>query len=169
MGRIDVHHHFFPADLNKETSNQKMGWRTPVGTLPWTPDVSIKAMDTSGIDLAILSLPAMFAGSVSEENRGITRERNIYASRIVQAHPNRFGFFASLPFLDDVEGMCSLYADKKCDYQDISKGALVEIAYAMDVLKADGIALSSSYGVGAFASKTCVSHISSPALNIINF
>jgi hypothetical protein len=169
MGRIDVHHHFFPADLNKEASNQKMGWRAPVGTLPWTPDVSIKAMDTSGIDLAILSLPAIFAGSVSEENRTTTRDRNRYASRIVQAHPTRFGFFASLPFLDDVEGLCSLYADNMRDSQDISKGALAEIAYAMDVLKADGIALSSSYGVGTFTSKICVSRLSSPALNIVNF
>jgi predicted TIM-barrel fold metal-dependent hydrolase len=106
MGRIDVHHHYFPADLNKETANQKMGWRAPSGTLPWTPDISFKAMDASGIDLAILSLPAIFAGSVSDENRTTTRERNVYASQIVRAHPDRFGFFASLPFLDDVEGLC---------------------------------------------------------------
>ena len=104
MGRIDVHHHFFPVDLKKEISNQKIGWRTPAGTLPWTPEVSLKAMDASGIDFALLSLPATPAGSVSEENRTTTRERNVHASRIVRAHPDRFGFFASLPFLDDVEG-----------------------------------------------------------------
>jgi predicted TIM-barrel fold metal-dependent hydrolase len=104
MGRIDVHHHFFPVDLKKETSNRNIGWRTPAGTLPWTPEISLKAMDASGIDLALLSLPASPAGSVSEENRSTTRERNVHASRIVRAHPDRFGFFASLPFLDDVEG-----------------------------------------------------------------
>jgi len=105
MGRVDVHHHFFPANLNKELSNQHMGWRAPAGTLPWTPDISLRAMDVSGIDLAIISLPAICAGSVSQENREITRGRNVYASQIVRAHPDKFGFFASLPFLDDVEGL----------------------------------------------------------------
>lgn len=107
MASIDVHHHFFPADINKEASNKMMEWRAPAGTLPWTPDVSLKAMDASDIDIAILSLPALHAGSVSEENRATTRERNILASRIARAHPGRFGFFASLPFLDDVEGLSS--------------------------------------------------------------
>jgi 6-methylsalicylate decarboxylase len=107
MGYIDVHHHFFPADINKEASNKKVGWRAPAGTLPWTPDTSLNAMDASAIDLAVLSLPAIFAGSVSEENRSTTRERNANLSRIVRAHPDRFGFFASLPFMDDVEGLYS--------------------------------------------------------------
>lgn len=104
MRRIDVHHHFFPPDLDKHNSNQKMGWKTPPGTLPWTPDVSLRAMDRSGIDMAILSLPALFTGSVSEENRALARERNLFVSGITQAHPTRFGFFATVPFLDDVEG-----------------------------------------------------------------
>ncbi len=46
---------------------------------------------------------------------------------MVQAHPGRFGNFAMLPM------------------QDID-GALKEIAYALDVLKADGIGLLTSYG-----------------------
>ncbi|KAF8076472.1 hypothetical protein FPV67DRAFT_1407611 [Lyophyllum atratum] len=130
---IDVHHHFFPADLQKGSSNEKLGWKTPAGTLPWSPEICLKAMDVSGIDIAILSLPALFTGSVCEENRAMARERNITMSTIVQAHPTRFGFFGCLPFLDDI------------------KGALEEIAYSLDVLKADGISLSSSYGVGVEA------------------
>ena len=121
MGRIDVHHHFFPVDLNKETSNQNMGWRTPAGTLPWSPEISLKAMDASGIDLALLSLPATFTGSVSQENRTTTRERNVHASRIVQAYPDRFGFFAGLPFLDDVEGQYRSIDIVICQSQDISR------------------------------------------------
>ncbi|KAG5648998.1 hypothetical protein DXG03_000347 [Asterophora parasitica] len=130
---IDVHHHFFPADLNKEGSNEKLGWKTPPGTLPWSPGVSLRAMDASGIDIAILSLPALSMGSVSEENRAVTRERNLAMSSIAQQHSGRFGFLGCLPFLDDIEGV------------------LKEIAYCFDELQADGISLASSYGVGVHA------------------
>ncbi|RDB22663.1 Decarboxylase yanB [Hypsizygus marmoreus] len=128
--RIDVHHHFFPADLLKETSNQNIGWKTPAGTLPWSPNASLKAMDASGIDIAILSMPALYKGSVCEENRAMARQRNLHMSQIATDHPGRFGFFACLPFLDDIEG------------------ALEEMSYAFDVLHADGVSMSSSYGDG---------------------
>jgi len=112
MGRIDVHHHFFPPDLDKRKLNQKNGWITPAGTMPWSPQVSLIAMDAADIDIAILSLPALSTGSVSEENRAAARNRNLFVSGIVQEHPTRFGFFATLPFLDDVEGEPRW--DKRC-------------------------------------------------------
>lgn len=102
--RIDVHHHYFPANLNKQKTNQNVGWRTPAGSLPWSPEVSLKSMQASGIDVAILSLPALNTGSICEDDRKIARERNVHVAQIVQAYPNRFGFLASLPFLDDIEG-----------------------------------------------------------------
>ena len=105
MRRIDVHHHFFPSDLQKEKINKDVGWLTPAENLPWSPALSLKSMDDSGIDYAILSLPALTTGTVSSENRTQARERNIYASDICKAHPQRFGFFATLPFLDDLTGV----------------------------------------------------------------
>ncbi|KAF9464479.1 hypothetical protein BDZ94DRAFT_497608 [Collybia nuda] len=131
--RIDIHHHFFPSDLDKQSSNQVMGWRPAPGTLPWNPEVSLRSMNASGIDMAILSLPALNIGCVGEENRNVARGRNMYVARIVQSHPRKFGFFASLPLLDDIEGV------------------LLEISHAFDVLCADGIAMSSSYGSGPAA------------------
>ncbi|KAJ6598985.1 hypothetical protein DFH09DRAFT_1243468 [Mycena vulgaris] len=128
--RIDVHHHFFPANLNKAKSNEEVGWRTPAENLPWAPEISLKFMDASAIDVAILSFPAIASGSVGQANRDQARERNRAMADICRAHPDRFGFFATLPFLDDVQG------------------ALAEIAYAFDELQADGIGLSSSYGEG---------------------
>ncbi|KAJ7094689.1 hypothetical protein B0H15DRAFT_135152 [Mycena belliarum] len=128
--RIDVHHHFFPADLDKGKSNEQVGWRTPAENLPWTPELSLKFMDASSIDLAILSLPAIASGFIGPDNRTQARRRNRAMADICRAHPGRFGFFACLPFLDDIEG------------------ALAEIAYAFDELMADGIGLSSSYGDG---------------------
>ena len=62
-------------------------------------------MNAMNIDFAILSLPAISSGSISEENRFIARTRNEYAAGVCSTHPDRFGFFATPPFLDDVEGV----------------------------------------------------------------
>lgn len=102
---IDVHHHFFPTDLNKEKCNTHLGWKTPPENIPWTPEKSLQAMDTMNIDFAILSLPAISSGSIDEENRLIARKRNEFAAGICNKYPGRFGFFATPPFLDDVEGV----------------------------------------------------------------
>ncbi|KAJ3802832.1 hypothetical protein GGU11DRAFT_752622 [Lentinula aff. detonsa] len=134
-GRIDVHHHFFPAELAKAKliDFADIGFVSPKENLPWTPEVSLRFMDQTGIDTSILSFPALGSGSVSEENRGLARGRNMQMAKFRDDHPTRFGFFATMPFLQDVEG------------------ALAEIAYALDILKADGIAISSSYGEGSEA------------------
>ncbi|KAF7352725.1 hypothetical protein MVEN_01238700 [Mycena venus] len=55
--RIDVHHHYFPANFDKAKSNEKAGWRTPAENLPWSPEISLKFMDAASIDVAILSPP----------------------------------------------------------------------------------------------------------------
>lgn len=135
MPCIDVHHHFFPPDLQKAkaAANTPLGWRTPLGHLQWSPELSLKAMDELGVDISILSLPAISHGTVGEENRKVTRDRNKFVHKVCGQHPTRFGFFASLPFLDDVEG------------------CLNEIQFALDDLHADGISLASSYGEGSSA------------------
>lgn len=99
-----MHHHYFSATLDKTKSNAEVGWRTPEENLPWSPEISLKAMDASGIDVAILSHPAISSGVVGEENRRSARKNNEYAAQIRSVHPERFGFFATLPFLDDIEG-----------------------------------------------------------------
>ncbi|KAF7292389.1 hypothetical protein HMN09_01223000 [Mycena chlorophos] len=130
--RIDVHHHYFEASLNK-AKPVNIGWRAPQENHPWTPQVSLNWMDAHGVDVTILSFPALWVGKVGKENRDQTRQRNEDMAAVCRAHPTRFGFFAMLPFMDDVEG------------------ALDEIAYALDVLKADGISMSSLQGAGADA------------------
>ncbi|KAK2466271.1 hypothetical protein APHAL10511_001913 [Amanita phalloides] len=124
---IDVHHHFFPPDLNKAKANEIAQWRAPPGTLPWSAEKSISAMDAAGIDVAILSVPVISAAMGSQT---IIRQYNLAMRSICLEYPGRFGFFAMMPSLHDVEG------------------ALAEIAYALDVLHADGIAMASSYGSG---------------------
>ncbi|KAK0230878.1 hypothetical protein IW262DRAFT_439694 [Armillaria fumosa] len=128
MPRIDIHHHFFPAaGLMKQRS---VGWTLPPENFPWTPAISLKFLADTGTDAAILSIPAYSEGSVGPDNRMVARNHNEYAAEICARHPGKFGFFANLPFLDDVEG------------------ALIEIKYAFDVLHADGVGLSTTIGEG---------------------
>ncbi|KAI0638153.1 hypothetical protein C8Q77DRAFT_1242281 [Trametes polyzona] len=133
-GRIDIHHHIFPASIGKAGLSEKVGWRTPPENLPWTPEVSLRAMEAMGVQTAVLSIPAgLPPGPPGEENRAAARRFNEYAAQICSDHPGRFGFFACLPNLADVEG------------------ALAEIRYGLDDLKAWGVAMSSSYGEAADA------------------
>lgn len=102
--RIDVHHHYFAPDLDKEKSNAAVGWKTPAANLPWSSDISLQAMHDMDVDFAILSFPALSSGSVGEINRATTRRRNEYAAEICQKYPNKFAFLVTLPFLNDIGG-----------------------------------------------------------------
>lgn len=106
-GFIDIHHHFFSPDLEKAKMSANSGWRTPEENLPWTPELSIGVMDSIGIQAAILSFPAFPSGEISVENRALARSRNDYVASVCRKYPARFGFFATLPFLDDVQGNIS--------------------------------------------------------------
>jgi hypothetical protein len=102
--RIDIHHHYFPASLEKASQNRSVGWRTPTENLPWTPELSLRAMEELGIDIAILSHPPISSGTVGPADRARARANNLFAAKVCEDHPGRFGFFATLPLLDDVEG-----------------------------------------------------------------
>jgi predicted TIM-barrel fold metal-dependent hydrolase len=73
-----------------------------------------------------ITTPGVWFGS-AEESRRIARECNEYAARLAQDYPGRYGSFAALPMLD-------------------TDGALKEIEYALDTLKADGVCLFTNYG-----------------------
>lgn len=89
-------------------------------------------MDTHGATKAILSLtaPGAVIAGTDQERRVLARRANEYAANLRNEDPNRWGFFAALPSLLDTEG------------------ALTEIRYSFDVLKADGVTLFTRYGTG---------------------
>jgi predicted TIM-barrel fold metal-dependent hydrolase len=134
---IDVHHHLFPpafvASLTEDAHYLARGIAQH-----WTPEVSLEDMDRAGVATAITSITAPgFALAKPELLIRLTRECNDYGANMASEYAGRFGLFASLP-LPDVEA------------------SLREIEYALNVLKADGIALLTSYrnqwlGDAAFA------------------
>ncbi|KZT74352.1 amidohydrolase 2 [Daedalea quercina L-15889] len=129
--RIDVHHHIFPSGSRRSVHRDPIGYHFPPENIPWTPEISLRTMDALGIDLAVLSVPTGLPDPpAGPDNRRSARELNEMLANICKDHPDRFGWFAATPLLTDTEA------------------ALAEIAYALDVLGADGVGLASSYGLG---------------------
>ncbi len=123
--RIDVHHHLSPPAYIAELSPMKL--LTPV-TLGWTPQKAIDEMDEGGVATSITSVttPGLWFGDAAAAQK-LARACNDYAAKLVADYPRRFGLFANLP-MPDIDG------------------TLKEIAYGLDELKADGVAMFTSYG-----------------------
>ena len=94
--------------------------------IPWSIEKAIDEMDNGGVSAAIAWSGPIFATD-AQAARKQAREVNEWGTRNCRDHPGRFGLFASLP-MNDVDG------------------ALAEIAYSLDTLKADGVGISTNYG-----------------------
>lgn len=123
---VDTHHHLISPSFAAAKGSAVQARTSGSASLIWTPEKSLAAMDEGGVSKAILSLPGGVWFGDAAESRRLAREINEFAAGAVRSHPDRFGFFATLPLPD-------------------TEGSLAEIAYALDVLKADGIHLTTSY------------------------
>ena len=127
---IDVHHHIVPPFYLAENRARLAGPKAQINPAwtTWEPAKALDAMDEHGVATAVLSLsmPGVWFGD-ADAARYTARRCNEYAAELAKSHPHRFGQFAVIPLPD-------------------SDGSLREIEYAFDVLKADGIALLTSYG-----------------------
>ncbi|MBL7495237.1 amidohydrolase family protein [Frankia sp. CNm7] len=127
-GRIDVHSHANPPRSRQWLIDH--GLLPPTGGPPWSQwdlDSTLAMMDETGVAASVLSgvVPSEFLGGLTPALiREMTQIGNEAMAEVVQARPKRFGFFAYLPL----------------GHIDISLEAM---AYALDTLKADGVALSS--------------------------
>jgi len=130
--KIDVHHHVYPPVFTQALENaggDPSGWYIP----PWTLQLDHDNTKLTHTRTAILSVTApgpSIAGS-AQNSAALARQCNEFCAEIRDADPQGYGLFASLP-----------------DILDHQAEALVEIAYALDVLKADGVTLFTRYGSG---------------------
>ena len=120
---IDVHHHFVPPVYLAENRD-----RVSPAALQWEPQKALDAMDAQNVATAVLSLPlpGVWFGDALAARR-MSRLCNDYAADLARSHRGRFGLFPVVPLPD-------------------TEGSLREIEYALEVLKADGIGLLTSYG-----------------------
>lgn len=122
--RIDIHHHYAPPAYIAEV-HPRSPLQAPVRL--WTPEKTLADMQEAGIATAVLSIstPGLWLGEAAA-SRKLARVCNEYAARLVADHPGRFRMFVALP-LPDVDG------------------ALREIEYGLDTLKASGAGFFTSY------------------------
>ncbi|MDB5544179.1 MAG: hypothetical protein JWO64_1328 [Hyphomicrobiales bacterium] len=121
---IDVHAHLTPPDYIQDLSGT--GLLLPP-SLNWSPAKHIEDMDRAGVDVTILSVttPGIWFGDVARARR-MARYTNDYGAKLATSHVGRFGQFVAIPLPD-------------------ADGSMKEIEYGLDTLKADGVALFTSY------------------------
>jgi len=116
-GIIDVHAHIIT----------NLGSQAPMDKLPpWSIEQSLSLMDASGIAASVLSLPDSASHAKGAEACQLARRINEHLADIVSKHPTRFGAMATLPALAATDAV------------------LGEMAYALDTLKLDGVATTTS-------------------------
>lgn len=129
---IDTHHHFYPPEYQKawlawENARKLPHFPQQVG---WSVQKALEELDQGGVRTGILSLastPGLWFDAGVPAAVKMARLCNEYGAGMVRDHPGRFGLFAALAMVD-------------------VDASLKEIAYAFDVLKADGVGLQTNYG-----------------------
>src|SRR2546428_11484543 len=122
--RIDLHYHLTPPSLIQAFGAQRFA----NAASNWTLDQRLMDMERNGVATVLCSIaPQGDPFADPSKTVQLARECNEYFARLATDHPGRIGVFASAP-LPNVDA------------------ALREIDYAFGTLKADGIALFTSYG-----------------------
>jgi predicted TIM-barrel fold metal-dependent hydrolase len=120
---IDVQSHAI-FDFRAEPTSEK--WLSTPHDLPaWSINGALERMDKHGIAVAVISSPNAANELVGQAGRDMSRRVNEAIAEMMVKHPTRFGGMATLPGRD-------------------IDGCLQEMEYALDVLKLDGVATSTS-------------------------
>lgn len=127
--KIDVHAHYLPPGYVDELRGAGLVYPDGMRDYPeWSPESALETYDKLGIATGMLSIssPGVHYGDNAAARR-LARRVNEVGADTVAKFPTRFGLFAELPMPD-------------------LDGSLEELAYALDVLHADGIALKTNAG-----------------------
>jgi predicted TIM-barrel fold metal-dependent hydrolase len=129
-GSIDIHHHILPPEYIKALAGLGVTSSIGVSFPTWSAQKDLELIDRLGVQIAVASFSTPAANVPGTGNaRSLARLCNDLLVTIVKAHPDRYGAFATMPPLHDVEGV------------------LRELEYALDTLKLDGVELTSNYGL----------------------
>lgn len=124
MPRIDTHHHAIPPfyrDLLLKNKIDEAGGRA----LPdWSPETSLQTMAELNVGTAILSVSTPGTAFLTSPADAVVLARDIndYLADLVQAQPDRFGFFATIPLPHVAD-------------------SIGEVVRSLDDLNADGVVL----------------------------
>ncbi|NVM53774.1 MAG: amidohydrolase [Candidatus Helarchaeota archaeon] len=125
--RIDVHHHMVPVEYTAALARVGVAEAARVPFPKWDVESSLAFMNRKSIAAAIVSIssPGIYFGDNVFAQK-MARRCNKLSARIVSEHPLRFGAFAVLPVPD-------------------MEASVLELEYALDTLKLDGVGLLSNY------------------------
>lgn len=127
-GAIDVHHHVLPPEYIQALAGMGIERSIGVAFPTWSAEGDLELMDKLGIQIAVVSFSTPAANVPGTgKARSLARLCNYLIATMVTAHPGRYGAFATMPPLHDVEGV------------------LRELEYALGTLGLDGVALTSNY------------------------
>ncbi|MFJ8148718.1 amidohydrolase family protein [Streptomyces sp. NPDC096048] len=118
---MDVHAHYFGGAIAAPAWKQP----APGARAPWSSEATLEAMERTGTAVQILSVPFIPRSRNGGDARALARRINEDLATLIEQHPERFGGLACLPG-DDPDAM------------------LDELAYALDVLRLDGVGLTSN-------------------------
>ena len=129
--RIDVHQHLVPEPYREAL---RAAGITAAGgrALPdWTPESAMALMDEVGIAAGVVSVSTPGTGFPDDAAGAakLARTVNEYGAALVERHPRRFRYFATLPMPDVA-------------------AATAEAVHALDVLRADGVVLLANTRAG---------------------
>lgn len=120
--RVDTHVHHLTDGYRNALEREELGFPLP----PWSREMTLKFMDTYGIDAAVTSPspPGVFFGDQGKA-RELARLCNEETAELLRSDPSRFGGLAMLPLPDPDD-------------------AIAELDHALDELELDGVILFSN-------------------------
>ncbi len=109
MKVVALEEHFLPADIAIEAGVDPKAVRGLLDALDDAGEGRLQMMDEAGVDVQILSVQNAGIQKLGKQKAtAISRALNDRMAAVVEAHPSRFGAFASLPVCDPAAAAAEL-------------------------------------------------------------